>query len=185
MTIRCSVFIATSLDGFIARSDGDFSWLDSSAPVIEGEDYGFANFYATVDTMLMGRKTYEIALGFPEWPYSGKRVVVLSHDSITIPQSLSNNVEHMTGSLLEVVNQLQVVGVRSVYVDGGQTIQGFLRAGLIDEMTITTIPILLGSGIPLFGSLDQDILLELLSSHAYPNGFVQTKYKVLHPNLPD
>jgi dihydrofolate reductase len=179
---QCSVFIATSLDGFIARTNGDFAWLDTSAPPIEGEDYGFAEFYSTVDTMVMGRNTYETALGFAEWPYGSKRVVILSHKTITIPPHLATNVEHMTGSPVEVVKRLEAVGAHHLYVDGGRTIQGFLQAGLIDEMTITTIPILLGSGIPLFGLLDHDILLRLVSSRAYPNGFVQTKYEIIRSN---
>ncbi|HCS41177.1 MAG TPA: deaminase [Anaerolineaceae bacterium] len=183
--MRCSVFIATSLDGFIARSDGDFSWLDSSAPQIEGEDFGFAEFYSSVDALVMGRKTYETALGFSEWPYAGKRVVVLSSSSILIPQNLEKDVEHINASPGEVIQQLELTGARYVYVDGGLTIQGFLKAGLINEMTITTIPILLGSGIPLFGPLDQDIQLQLITSRAYPNGFVQTKYRIYHSKLAD
>lgn len=179
MTLNCSVFIATSLDGFIARPDGDFAWLDTSAPQIEGEDYGFAEFYSSIDALVMGRKTYETALGFPEWPYAGKRVVVLSHTTPTIPPNLAGSVEWMFGPPTEVGQRLEASGLNCVYVDGGQTIQGFLRAGLIDEMTITTIPILLGSGIPLFGPLERDILLQVISSRAYPNGFVQTKYKVI------
>lgn len=182
MPAKCSVFIATSLDGYIARLDGDISWLTNQAYTIESEDFGIAEFYSSVDTLLIGRKSYETALGFPEWPYSHLRVVVLSHTKPVIPPALVNNVEYMTGSTGEVLHQLEITGARHVYVDGGQTIQGFLRARLIDEMTITTIPILLGSGIPLFGPLDRDILLELLSSQAYPNGFVQTKYKVIHSN---
>lgn len=181
MTLYCSVFIATSLDGFIARPDGDFAWLDTSAPQIEGEDFGFAEFYSAIDTLVMGRKTYETALGFAEWPYAGKRVVVLSHTAPAIPPNLADSVEWMSGSPLEVVHKLESSGAGGVYVDGGQTIQGFLQAGLINEMTITTIPILLGSGIPLFGPLKKDILLQVITSQAYPNGFVQTKYRI---NLP-
>jgi len=177
--IKCSVFIATSVDGFIARQDGDISWLTNADYTIEAEDFGFAEFYALVDAIVMGRKTYETALGFTEWPYVNKRVVVLSHASISIPSQLAGNVEHMSGSPAEVAQRLEASCARHVYVDGGQTIQGFLKAGLIDEMTITTIPILLGSGIPLFGPLDRDILLQVISSQAYANGLVQTKYKIL------
>ncbi len=183
--IKCSVFIATSLDGFIARQDGDISWLTNTDYSIESEDFGFAEFYASVDAIVMGRKTYETALGFSEWPYVNKRVVVLSHASISNPSQLARNVEHMSGSPAEVALRLEASCACHVYIDGGYTIQGFLKAGLIDEMTITTIPILLGSGIPLFGPLNQDIHLQVVCSQAYPNGFVQTKYKVLHSNLAD
>jgi len=178
--INCCVFIATSFDGFIARSDGDISWLTNPSYTIESEDFGFAEFFTQVDTMVMGRKTYETALGFAEWPYLGKRVVVLSHASPDIPLNLADSVEWMTGTPDEVLSRLEATGAHHVYVDGGQTIQGFLQAGLIDEIIITTIPILLGGGIPLFGSLDHDISLHLVSSRTYPNGFVQTKYKVIH-----
>ncbi|PKO00897.1 MAG: deaminase [Chloroflexi bacterium HGW-Chloroflexi-4] len=177
---KCSVFIATSLDGFIARPDGDFTWLDTSAPHIEGEDYGFAEFYSSIDGLVMGRKTYETALGFPEWPYAGKRLVVLSNSSILIPPHLAKDVEQMSASPHEVVRQLELTGASHLYVDGGLTIQGFLSVGLINEITMTTIPILLGSGIPLFGPLERDILLQIISSRSYPNGFVQTKYIISH-----
>ncbi len=176
--ITCWVFIATSLDGFIARQDGDISWLTNPAYTIASEDFGFAEFYSTVDTLVMGRKTYETALGFAEWPYAAKRVVVLSHKTITIPPHLTTNVEHMTGSPGEVAKKLEASGARHVYVDGGQTIQGFLRAGLIGEMTITTIPILLGGGIPLFGPLERNIYLKIITSKTFSNGFVQTRYQV-------
>jgi dihydrofolate reductase len=179
MTVNCLVFIAASLDGFIARPNGDISWLDSAAPAIAGEDYGFADFFSSVDTLVMGRKTYETALGFAEWPYSGKRVVVLSSAPIAFPSHLTHNVEWMCGTPVEVAQRLEASGSHRVYVDGGQTIQGFLQAGLIDEMTITTIPILLGRGISLFGELDRDIHLQVISSHAYSNGFVQTNYKIV------
>lgn len=179
MPVKCSVFIATSLDGFIARTDGDISWLTNPAYTIESEDFGIAEFYSLVDTLVLGRKSFETALGFPEWPYSHLRVIVLSHKKPVIPPALVNKVEYMTGSLMDVVQRLEITGSKNVYVDGGNTIQGFLSAGLVDNMTITTIPILLGSGIPLFGPLDHDIHLELLASHTYPNGFVQTKYKIL------
>lgn len=182
MTLNCSVFIAASLDGFIARLDGDISWLTNPFYTIQSEDFGFAEFYSSIDTLVMGRKTYETALGFAEWPYAGKRVVVLSHTTPAIPPKLADRVEWMSGSPEEVVQQLAAAGVRRVYVDGGQTIQGFLRAGLIDEMTITTIPILLGSGIPLFGSFEREYSLQLLTSHTYSNGFVQTKYKIIPSN---
>ena len=180
--IKCFVFIAASLDGFIARLDGDISWLTNSVYTIQSEDFGIAEFYSSVDTLVMGRNSYETALGFPEWPYSHLRVVVLSHSALVIPPVLVNKVEHISGSPAEVAQLLEASGSHHVYVDGGQTIQGFLQAGLINEITLTTIPILLGSGIPLFGSFNREFLLQLLDSRTYPNGFVQTKYKVAPSN---
>jgi dihydrofolate reductase len=176
---KYSVFIAISLDGYIARANGDIAWLDSAAPAIEGEDYGFNNYFSSVDSMVMGRKTFETAINFAEWPYAGKRVVVLSHSYIEIPDRIAASVESMSGAPVEVAQKLESTGAKHVYVDGGQTIQGFLRAGLINEMTITSIPILLGSGLPLFGVLDQDIRLHLMESRAFSNGFVQSKYQVI------
>jgi len=109
-------------------------------------------------------------------------VVILSRASISIPSHLTGNVEWMSGSPVDVAQRLEASGTHRVYVDGGQTIQGFLKAGLINEMTITTIPILLGGGIPLFGPLERDISLQLVTTRAYPNGFMQTKYKVVPSN---
>jgi dihydrofolate reductase len=182
--IKCSVFIAASFDGFIARSNGDISWLENTAYSIEAEDFGIAEFYSSVDTLVMGRKSYETALGFPEWPYSHLRVIVLSHSNPVIPLALVNNVEYMSGSPAEVVQYLESSGAHHVYVDGGQTFQGFLQSGLINEITLTTIPILLGGGIPLFGSIKRDLALQLVNSKTYPNGFVQTKYKVVTSKTP-
>ncbi|MBA4384169.1 MAG: deaminase [Anaerolinea sp.] len=182
MTLKCFVFIAASLDGFIAGPDGDISWLNNTAYAIDSEDFGIAEFYSSVDTLVMGRKSYETALGFAEWPYSHLRVVVLSHKTPVIPPALLNKVEHMTGSPAEVVQRLETSGSHRIYVDGGQTIQGFLKAGLIQEITLTTIPILLGGGIPLFGSFGREFSLQMLTSRTYSNGFVQTKYKIVPTN---
>lgn len=179
MTIKCSVFIATSLDGFIARTNGDIQWLVNIPPPDPNEDYGFQDFFNSIDALVTGRKTYEAVLGFEEWPYIGKKVIVLSHGLPHIPEKLVGQVEILSGSPKEVLNQLEKTGTKHLYIDGGKTIQGFLEAGLIDEMTITIIPILLGEGIPLFGPLSSDILLELQDSQRFSNGFVQNRYKVL------
>ncbi|MGA7748602.1 MAG: dihydrofolate reductase family protein, partial [Gallionella sp.] len=178
MTIRALVFIATSLDGFIAREDGSLDWLP--APSSE-EDYGYTEFMARVDVLVMGRKTYETALGFGEWPYSGKRVVVLSSTLAAgdIPSSLHGKVEIDAGPLPELVQRLEAEGHKGIYVDGGKTIQSFLNAGLIDEIIITRIPILLGSGIPLFDDLAHDIHLQHLGTKNYASGFVQNHYRVI------
>lgn len=178
MTIKCSVFIATSLDGFIARKNGEIDWLIASANE-EGEDYGYGEFIDTVDTLVMGRNTYELALTFKEWPYEGKRLVVLSGRSPIIPKSLQESVEISSLAPAEVIRHLSEQGARHVYVDGGNTIQGFLNAGLIHEMTITRIPLILGEGISLFGNMGRDIKLQHIATRVYGNGFVQSKYEVV------
>jgi len=179
MTLKCSVFIATSLDGFIAKADGDIQWLVTIPAPDAKEDYGFQAFFDSVDVLAMGRKTYEAALTFAEWPYAGKRVIVLSHRMPEVPERLIGQVEFMAGTPSELVHTLEGEGIKHAYIDGGKTIHGFLSAGLINEMTITTIPILLGEGIPLFGYLKREIKLDLLDSKWFANGFVKNRYRVL------
>lgn len=178
MTIKCSVFIATSLDGFIARKNGDLDWLPGSDGETGGEDYGFKGFFMSIDTLVMGRNTYELALTFKEWPYHGKHVVVLSSSFPRTPKYLADGVEGSSASPEELMYRLALSGSAHVYVDGGKAIQSFLRANLIQEMTITRIPVLIGEGISLFGSLASDIKLQHLSTRTFENGFVQSKYKV-------
>lgn len=170
--MRCSVFIATSLDGYIARSDGGIDWLS----VVErpGEDYGFGEFYGSVDALVLGRKTWETALGFPEWPYAGKRVVVMSREA----REGRHGEEFHRGSPEELAAALRADGVRRVYVDGGATIRGFLAAGLIDDLTVSVIPVLLGAGITLFGEGVPETRLTLQGSRAYESGLMQLRYGV-------
>jgi dihydrofolate reductase len=176
--MKTSVFIATSLDGFIAREDGRIDWLPAGEPSPDAEDYGYKEFIGTVDALVMGRKTYETALGFGDWPYGKTPVVVLSGGPLDIPKAIAETVERMSLAPAEVVQALARRGAAHLYVDGGATIQGFLRAGLIREMTITRIPILLGGGIPLFGKLESDVKLRHIGTRHFPSGFVQSKYEV-------
>ena len=125
----------------------------------------------------MGRNTYELVLTFGEWPYGGKTVVVLSTGSPQVPDHLAGSVEVTSLAPVELVQHLAGKGAKHLYVDGGKTIQSFLWAGLIDELTITLTPILIGEGLPLFGPLNQDLKLKHLETKAYPNGFVQNKYQ--------
>lgn len=172
------VFIACSLDGFIARLDGNLDWLDAAAAHAAGEEHGFGAFMERVDTLVMGRGTFQKVLTFPQWPYAGKRVIVLSR-SLTekdVPEHLQNVVELHGGTLQELVQKVR--GSNGVYVDGGQVIQSFLRAGLIDELMITRIHVLLGQGLPLFGPLDADIPLLHAQTQVFPqSGFVQSTYR--------
>jgi dihydrofolate reductase len=174
--VKASVFIATSLDGFIARPDGALDWLPGFS---DGEDYGYAAFISTVGALVMGRASYETVLSFGTWPYGDMPVVVLSSAPVPIDPALAGRVEWMAAPPAEVVRRLGERGVEHIYVDGGKTIQRFLADGRIQEMIITRVPVLLGDGIPLFGALPGDVLLRHLETRVYPDGLVQSRYEVL------
>lgn len=179
MGIKTSVFIATSLDGYIARADGGLDWLnEANVGVPEGEDCGYHAFISTVDVLVMGRHTFETVLGFGGWPYGDLRVVVLSGKPVEIPVELRKTVSASSEPPSELVARLSSEGAQHLYIDGGITIQRFLAAGLLDELTVTTIPILLGGGKPLFGPLAADIKLKHIGTKAYDFGFVQSTYRV-------
>ena len=178
MTIQASVYIATSLDGFIARANGDLDWLTSENGSQSDNDYGYQAFMDTVDVVVMGRNTFEKVLTFDAWPYSGKKVVVLSSRLSEIPAHLSDSVEVLSLTPDDVVAHLADAGARHLYIDGGQTIQGFLNAGLISELIITRIPILIGDGIPLSGPLKRDMKLMHIETRQFENGFVQGRYRL-------
>ena len=173
--MKASVFIATSLDGFIARTDGGLDWL----PVDGGEPHGYDEFMSTVDAIVMGRNTFETVLGFGSWPYEQKPVVVLSHSLRELRAPNGAVCELMDGSPTEIVRRLADRGWKHLYIDGGVTVRGFLESGLIQELTITKVPVLLGQGIPLFGRLGQDIRLEHVATQTYPSGLVKSHYRVL------
>ena len=180
MLLRCSVYIATSLDGFIARTDGSIDWLmEANAGVPAGEDCGYAAFMSTINTIVMGRATFEQVLTFPEWPFGSMPIVVLSRTLHALPVGVPETVRLSSASPRDLVAQLASEGVERVYVDGGKTIQSFLADGLITDLTITLIPVVLGSGLPLFGPLDRDVALRHVSTTAYPFGFVQNTYHVV------
>ncbi|ASV39444.1 deaminase [Pseudomonas sp. NS1(2017)] len=180
MDIKCSVFIAASVDGFIARSDGDIEWLHQPAyETAELKGVTYESFIATVDALVMGRKTLEKVLSFPEWPYEGTPVIVLSHQPLQIPAYLEGKVELMAGDVTSLVATLAERGMKHLYIDGGQTIQAFLEAGLIDELIITRIPVLLGQGIPLFSQIGRELELRHIGTHESDNGFVQSRYQVM------
>jgi len=172
-----SVFIGTSVDGFIARPNGALDFL----PLDGGEPHGYDEFMAGVDALVIGRNTFETVLAFPTWPYGRKRVVVLSSQPVDLSSVTDGVVEQMAGSPAEIVARLAATGAHHLYVDGGITIQGFLRAGLIDRLIITRVPVLTGGGIPLFSTLPQDIRLRHIATQAYPSGLVKTEYEVVGP----
>jgi len=178
VSIKASVFIATSLDGFIARANGDLDWLTEAQNASTEQDYGYQEFMDTVDTIVLGRNTFELVLTFDTWPYGGKKVVVLSSEPSAVPPHLVDSVEWLSLPPQHLVEVLAARGATHLYVDRGKTIQGFLRAGLIDELTITRVPILIGTGVPLFGPLDLDVKLTHLATRQFEKGFVQSKYRV-------
>ena len=178
MKLKSSVFIATSLDGFIAREDGSLDWLDAEhAKIPEGEDCGFVEFMGSVDALVMGRKTYEQVLSFGKWPYD-KPVIVLSSRAIEMPSHLKDTVTHTSESPYQLCDRLSLEGIKRIYVDGGITIQSFLEAGLINDITITLIPVVLGRGKPLFSDTHRDIPLRLIGIKSYDFGFVQITYQL-------
>jgi dihydrofolate reductase len=170
--MQASVFIGTSLDGFIARVDGALDFLPDDV-----EPHGFDEFLASVDALLMGRKTYDTVLAFGEWFYGDKPVFVLSSRELPSPPA-GAVVERMSGAPADIAAELASKGIGHVYVDGGFTIQEFLRAGLIQRLIITRVPVLIGSGIPLFGPLDHDVSLTHVATRHYRSGLVQSEYQV-------
>ena len=177
---QVSVFIATSLDGFISRTDGRIDWLEAqNGRVPPGEDCGYGAFYSRVDVLVLGRASFEKVLSFPEWPYGPKPVVVLSSrpEQVEVPDFLRGTVSVTDESPSGLLERLSTEGFKHVYLDGGRTIQSFLSEGLVDHLTVTLIPVLLGSGRPLFGPLPQDMGLKLCSTQSYPFGFVQLSYE--------
>lgn len=173
--MKLSVFIGTSLDGFIARPDGALDFLPEGG----GESHGYNEFIATVDAIVIGRKTFETVLAMTPWPYGDKRVVVLSSKPVDFASVRGGKVEQMSGSPEEIVSKLAATGARHAYIDGGITIQRFLRAGLIQHITITRVPVLIGEGIPLFASLPNDIRLRHIATKSYASGLVSSEYDIL------
>lgn len=172
--MKASVFIGMSVDGFIARRDGALDFL----PADGGEPHGFTEFYKTVDALVIGRKTYETVLAFGGWFYGKKPVFVLSSKPLP-PAPPKAIVKHLSGEPADIVKRLEARGIHHIYVDGGVTVQGFLRAGLIQRLIITRVPVLIGAGIPLFGDLPKDVRLRPVSTRQYKTGLVQTEYEVI------
>jgi len=178
LNAKVSVFIATSLDGYISRPDGSIDWLEeANRHVPKGEDCGYGTFIGGIDALVMGRRTFEQALAFDPWPYA-KPVTVLSRSDLRIPAAAAGKASLSSESPRALIERLSRQGAKHVYVDGGLTIQSFLAAGLIDEITITVIPVLLGAGRALFGPLAEDVKLDHLSTKTYDFGFVQNRYRI-------
>jgi dihydrofolate reductase len=175
MEKRNSVYIAASIDGFIADKNGGIEWLDST-PNPENSDLGYNKFNDRIDAIVMGRNTFETVCSFDiDWPYKIP-VFVLSNSLINILEEYQDKAYLVKGSLLEVLEQIHQKDCNRLYIDGGATIQSFLKEDLIDELIITTIPVVLGDGIPLFSTLINELNFELVSSEVYINQLVQTHY---------
>jgi dihydrofolate reductase len=167
---RVSVYLALSLDGYIAREDGGLDWLERMQ--VPGEDYGYAEFYGGVDALVLGRRTYDAVLDFPDWPFDGKRVVVLTHR----PLRPRHGERAHAGALEPLLRELAREGARRVYLDGGNAVRGALAEGLVDDLTLSWVPVVLGRGRPLF---DRSLLSsewQLAGSRAFSTGLVQCRY---------
>jgi dihydrofolate reductase len=171
--VKASVFVGTSVDGFIARPNGRLDFLPEDA-----EPHGYEEFMATVDAMVIGRNTFDVVLAFDAWPYGAKPVFVLSTRPLAAAPA-GAVVERMSGDPAQIVSKIADRGIGHIYVDGGVTIQRFLRAGLVQRLIITRVPVLIGEGIPLFGSLERDIRLTHVGTRQYASGLVQSEYVVV------
>jgi Dihydrofolate reductase len=173
--METAVFCGVSLDGFIARANDELDWLMSGSA--EKDDNGYKEFIATIDAIVIGRRTYDVVLGFGGWFYGKMPVFVLStHELDRVPAE--GVIERLSGELGQIYNELEERGFKRVYVDGGKTVQQFLRAGLIDRITISRLPVLIGTGIPLFGETEADIRLKLERVQEFPSGMVQCEYSI-------
>ena len=168
------VYIATSLDGHIAKKDGNIDWL-MEVPNPENSDYGFREFMERIDGIIMGRNTFETVVGFDQWPYF-KPVFVLSNSLKSLPDGYEDKAQIVRGELKNIVASLEKKGIRSFYIDGGKTIQSFLQEDLIDEMIITRIPTILGSGIPLFIDMDTELKFKVANTEVLNQYLVKSTY---------
>ncbi|MBT8239799.1 MAG: dihydrofolate reductase family protein [Acidimicrobiia bacterium] len=176
------IYIATSLDGYIAGPDNDLAWLEQ-VPNPEGHDFGFADHMASIDAVVMGRGTFDVVSGFRPWAYD-KPVVVVSSTLNEVPDDLADAVEVISGSPAEVIEQCHERGFGNLYIDGGRLVTSFLNDGLIDEMTISWVPVLLGGGIRLFGPLQRITWWEHVSTKSFAGGMVQSTYRAAPTSAP-
>ena len=173
-SIKCSVFCGVSVDGFLARRDHKVDFLDTD----EQEPHGYEEFFKAVDVVVIGRNTYQFVVSYGQWLYGKKPVVVLSSHPLDFSWIKNGVVEQMSGEPAAIVPQLEARGYHHAYIDGGVTIQRFLAAGLIDRMVISSVPVLIGSGMPLFGPLTHDVRLRHVATRTFRGGLVQNEYEV-------
>jgi dihydrofolate reductase len=173
MIPKASVFMAMTVDGFIARLDHSLDFLPETP-----EDHGYQQFFDSVDAVVIGRNTYDKVLSFGSWGFGRKPVVVLSSRPFAPPDASEAVVERLSGSPHAIMEQLGSRGWKHVYVDGGITVTRFLEVGLVQKLILTRVPVLIGNGIPLFGALPRDIKLQHVATRSYPSGLVQSEYAV-------
>jgi dihydrofolate reductase len=171
--MKTIVYIGTSLDGFIARKDGDIDWLTKFAN--DEATRSYEEFMKRIDSIIIGRGTFEKVLTFPSWPYD-KKVFVLSKSIKQVPEIVKDKVTILSLAPKDLLNYLSGKGFSSVYIDGGKVIQAFLKEDMIDELIISKVPILIGNGIPLFGYLDTDLHFEHVRTEVVSNGLVKSYY---------
>lgn len=169
-----SVYIAQSIDGFIAKKDGNIEWLNEFSN--KDDDFGFSEFMNKIDAIIMGKNTFEKVVTFGFWPYE-KPVYVLSHSLNKAPKELMGKVHFINGTVEEIIKILSEKSLMNIYVDGGNVIQSFLKEGKIDNLIITTIPIILGNGIPLFDRIEKELKWKLIDTKIYNNLLVKNIYK--------
>lgn len=188
--MKCSVFIATSADGYIATKEGNIDWLQTAgkaaADMSENPDMGFNEFISSVDCMIMGRKCMEVIASFnltdEQWPYRDLKIIVLSNTLSEPPTSLLGKVDIYAGDIDLLLKQLEADGFKHAYIDGGTTITSFINLQLVNEMIITQAPILLGQGLPLFGDISETVKLHNTETKVFANDFIQTKYSLNYSN---
>ena len=170
--MRGSVFTGMSLDGFIARHDHTIDFLPE-----DPEPHGYDEFFASVDALIWGRHTYDFVRSFDTWYHGDKPVFVLSSRELgELPEGAV--IERLSGDPKDIWAELESRGYEDIYVDGGLVVQQFMNAGLIQRLIVTRIPVLIGSGISLFGPLDRDIVLKHVTTRDYPSGLVQSEYSI-------
>jgi len=172
--MKAFVYIGTSLDGFIARTNGDIEWLVQYAN--DEAIQAYEEFISKIDAVVIGRGTFDKVLTFPSWPYE-KRVFVLSNTLKKLPAIVENKAILLSLSPADTLKKLSQEGYTNVYVDGGLVIQNFLKADLIDELIISKVPIIIGSGIPLFAEVKQDLLFQHVKTEVQSNELVRSYYK--------
>ena len=175
--MTATVFVAATADGFIARENGSLDWIPT--PESGSHDFGFNDLIASVDAIVMGRATFDFVVGSGQWGYGETPVVVLTNRELDLPEGFTGKAETASGAVTSLAGQLRERGYDHLYVDGGDVIQQFIRAGLVERIIVTQIPVLIGSGISLFGPVDDDVALKLRRSSSFPNGWVQFDYEVL------
>jgi dihydrofolate reductase len=176
--MKTSVYIGTSLDGFIAKADGNIDWLTQYAN--DDAIHAYEEFINGIDAIVIGRGTFEKILTFPSWPYE-KKAFVLSTSLKQLPGTLKDKATLVSMKPEELLSYLSGMGFSSIYVDGGKVIQDFLRENLIDKLIIAKVPILIGSGIPLFGHLDTDLQFKHIRTQTSSNGLVRSYYEKVNP----